>query len=204
MAATSVWFHDIYNQRFKVVALDQIKAREHIDWIVATHNIIPFQFWGRRDVLAEQDDNRKYLGKWEISRIALSESGDPLAFCIGFELRPDDQYYSKPGVYLHRLAVAQGAQGKMIGVLLQTETIAQIFKRGLRYVGSPQHPVLVWGQTNKILANKTVVRFHQGAGFRIVGEKSYPDRIDVIMRMDATDFWNSHHVRRWRMQRDPE
>src|SRR5204862_4066313 len=133
----------------------------------------------------DRDAHRSFHGKWEISRLAISSEGKPLGFCIGFELEPDQEVYREPGVYLHRLAVDQAARGRMIGALLQADTVVKIFIRGLRYVSDERNPILIYGQTNRTRENLAVIRFHNAAGFVTVREKSYSDRDDVVFKMDA-------------------
>lgn len=197
----SHWFNDYHGEPFRVTRLSPSIAKKHQAWLLKTHNEIPLQHWTARELFASGDGSRSYLGKWEISRIALSISDQPLAFCIGFEMIPDNLYYNEVGIYLHRLAVDSNARGRRIGALLQTETIAQAFARGLCFVGNPRAPVLIFGQTNKTSSNEGVRLFHRAAGFQEIGEKPYPDRTDVVMRMDAINFWSSRHVWQWRSSR---
>lgn len=192
------WFADSRGALFYVAGLSSDLAIAHKDWLVRTHNTIPFQSWTEDDLFALSDRRREFLGKWEISRIAVSAMGIPLAFCIGFEMRPDHEHYHEPGIYLHRLAVAPEVQGRMIGALLQAETIVQSFLRGLCYAGDGRTPVFICGQTNKTVGNSRVRLLHRAAGFQEIGEKIYTDRTDVVLRMDAGDCWSSRHLRQWR------
>src|ERR1039458_5947562 len=95
------WFRDSRGETFCVQSLSADIARAHTDWLLRTHNTIPFQHWTEKDLFADGDARRSYTDKWKISRIALSPAGAPLAFCIGFEMQPDSEYYQEPGIYLH-------------------------------------------------------------------------------------------------------
>ena len=203
MAEPGSWFKDSRGEPFRITVLCAELAKPHRQWLVKTHNEIPFQHWTEEELFAASDGTRAYLGKWEISRIAFSSTGEPLAFCIGFEMQPDHQYYHQAGIYLHRLAVAPNVQGRMIGALLQAETIVQAFLRGLCFAGSVRAPVVIFGQTNITPSNYRVRLFHKAAGFREVGQKTYPDRTDVILRMGAAEFWSSRHLWQWRLARIP-
>lgn len=187
-------FHRIYT-------LTRGIARERAAELLWIHNLIPNQHWELRDLLAEHDETRVYHGKWEISSIALTTDKVVSGFCIGFEREPDFKFYFEKGIYLHRLSVSLGLQGRAIGALLQTETIVRCFLRGLTHVGGPFDPVVVYGQTDSATYNRSVHLFHKAAGFEVVGEKPYERRTDVIMRMTAQSFWASRHVAMWRQRR---
>lgn len=193
------WFCDSRGEAFCVQKLSADLARVHSDWLLTTHNTIPYQHWTEADLFADGDARRSYTDKWKISRIALSPTGAPLAFCIGFEMQPDSEYYREPGVYLHRLAVAPQFRGRMIGLLLQAETIVQAFCRGLIQSGSTSYPVVLFGQTSESPENNSVLLFHKAAGFREVGKKPYANRTDLVLRMEAADFWASRHAQKWRV-----
>ena len=116
-------------------------------------------------------------------------------------MQPDFEYYREPGIYLHRLAVAPQFRGKMIGLLLQAETIVQAFSRGPIRRGSSVYAIAIFGQTSEAPENKSARLFHKAAGFREVGKKPYADRTDLVLRMEAADFWASRHAEKWRASR---
>ncbi|MCG8554035.1 MAG: GNAT family N-acetyltransferase [Proteobacteria bacterium] len=203
MADDQAHLLDSRGDLFTVRSLSPAMASRFADDLVAAHNLIPYQRWTMEDLLADRDSAREFFGKWEISTIALSVDERPLGFCIGFERAADGTYYESNGIYLHRLAVSSQFQGRSIGALLQAETIARALSRGLKYVQDlPVAPI--FGQTNLQESNRRVLLFHHAAGFRQVGEKTYGDRTDAILRLDRPDFEASRHAALWRRRRYSE
>jgi GNAT superfamily N-acetyltransferase len=186
------------------VQLSASLANERAADLLRAHNLIPSQRWTSDELLADGDGTRQYFGKWDVSRVAITEDGRTIGFCIGFELVPDLQFYHERCFYLHRLAVLPEFRGRMIGALLQAETVVGCFVRGFHDIGSIRDPVVIYGQTDTADWNRSVRLFHQAAGFRVVGQKAYADRTDAIMKMDAQGFWRSDHVALWRRYRVPE
>lgn len=194
-------FRDSRGDIFGVTHLTPSLARERSADLLLAHNLIPFQKWAIKDLLADCDGSRQFLGKWEVSRIAIASNGDTLGFCIGFERQPDFTFYHEPCFYLHRLAIVPAYQGRSIGALLQAETVVSCFVRGYNYVGSSSGPVVLYGQTDSAYCNRKVLLFYKAAGFRVVGQKPYENRTDVVMKMDAQSFWGSRHLSLWRRHR---
>lgn len=194
-------FRDSRGETYHIAPLTSSLAHERAADLLFAHNLIPSQKWGIDELLADRDQLRPFLGKWDISRIAIAQNGDTVGFCIGFELPPDHTFYHEPCFYLHRLAVVSTYQGRGVGAVLQAETVVGCFIRGFAYVASPLTPVVLYGQTDAADHNRTVRVFYETAGFRVIGQKPYDDRTDFIMKMDAQSFWHSRHVGLWRRQR---
>jgi GNAT superfamily N-acetyltransferase len=204
MDGRGTYFRDAHGDMFCVVNLSATVATERATDLLRAHNLIPSQKWTIDQLLADGDGARQYFGKWDVSRVAIAGDGGTIGFCIGFELVPDFQYYHERCFYLHRLAILPEFRGRMIGPLLQAETVVGCFVRGFHDIGSVRDPVVICGQTDMADWNRAVRLFHQAAGFRVVGQKPYPARTDAIMKMDADSFWRSDHVALWRRQRAPE
>lgn len=189
---TSRWFRDRDGKVFTVVPLTRARAAQHADELLSIHNTIPFQHWTRADLLADRDESRVYHGKWEISRIALDETGCPLAFNVGFEREPDGVYYREACVYLHRLAVAPACRGRYVGALLHAETISCVFERGMRILRA-DGAFAVFGQANEVPDAAKLLAFYRDIGLEPVGRKPYDDRVDLILRLTRASFLGSRH-----------
>lgn len=194
-------FIDANGEVFRVTQLTRELAETHVDWLVRVHNYIPYQQWTRETALADHDDYREFHGKWEISRIALSENGNPIGFCIGFELVPDGIHYLEPGIYMHRMSLEHEYRSRQIGAILHAEAIGKAFERGIRRIKRSQTGLIIYGQTNDVPENKKIIQFYFDAGFKVVGAKSYPDRKDVILSMTEQEFLKSRHAKLWRSRR---
>ena len=186
-------FRDRSGRIFSICRLTRDLAEEHADRIIWLHNFIPFQYWDVDDLLREADAMRPFYGKWEISRLAFGSDRDVIGFCIGFELAPDGIYYHRPGVYMHRLSVDPLYRRSYIGAMLQAEASYFAFERGMRHIIS-RDDVVLYGQTNDVPENVHMLKFYDDAGFRIVGQKPYSDRVDVIMEMTRQSFFASRHA----------
>ncbi len=190
-------FRDREGASFTVVPLTRDEAARHAPLLVAIHNDIPFQHWTEQDLIADSDDRRTFHGKWELSALAITADGTPMGFCIAFELEPDHRYYEHPGIYMHRMSLASPYRRRQVGALLHAEALWRAFCRGAQITAPVGAPVRVYGQTNERPENSRVLEFHRDAGFRPVGRKPYPDRVDVIMEMTVESFLLSRHTELW-------
>ena len=186
-------FIDRIGEMFIVDQLSKELAIKHGEILVSIHNEIPFQNWTVQDLLSEDDNQRSYFGKWEISTIIFNKLYSPIGLCIGFELQPDMKDFFVPGIYMHRLALLESYRRKYIGAISHAETLSRVFSRGLRHLKC-NDPMRIYGQTNNTTENQYIIDFHLDAGFNPSGIKRYHDREDLIMCMSHNDFVKSKHA----------
>lgn len=184
----------------EVLTLSRRLCEAHAIDLLSIHNsVLPHQ-WSIGDLLSDADTYRVFYGKWDVSRVAFSQSGVPIGVCIGFERLAEPPVYPVNCVYMHRLAVAATHQGIGVGIGLHCAALDDVFERGLELISAPSR-FYVFGQADAAPWNERTRCFHRDAGFAVVGEKRYPDRVDLVMRMSRQAFYRSRHFERWRISK---
>lgn len=137
--------------------------------LVSLHNLIPFQHWSAKQLLADGDETRTYRSKWNISCTATC-SNEIVGLCLAFfqEYKPSDKLF----LYLHRIVVDPTLRRRGIGRSL----IASAVQRAMRensfdavYVQTPIDPC-------------GPIAFYRRLGFRAAGFKRYEARTDWILK----------------------
>lgn len=195
-------FLDARDNEFVVRPLTLEVATVYADRLVEIHNGILNQYWTNGNLLANSDAQREFAGKWEISTFtSRAKSCVPIGFCIGFET-PSSPYFPEAGVYMHRTALLNSERGCGIGAIMHVETMLRIFRRPLRYVHAISDSAFpAYGQTSNAKENQRALAFWLDAGFEIIGEKPYLDRVDYVMRMTKMSVLRSRHYQLWQRGR---
>jgi len=84
-------------------------AEQYADRLVDLHNLIPFQYWSKEELLADGDSKRRYERKWDISFLCKVDNL-PVGICIAFI-----EFRNNPACYIHRIAVDRLYRNNGIG-----------------------------------------------------------------------------------------
>jgi ribosomal protein S18 acetylase RimI-like enzyme len=188
MTGQSKMFKDRDGEAIFITQLTENMAMSHMASLISIHNQIPFQYWDKDKLLSVSDDVRKYTRKWELSFMAFEKSRTrPIALCVAFEIVSNDTVPGKC-VYIHRLAVAPDFRRRYVGTILNSQVMANAFAHGT---------VRIYCQTNDTTENVGAQQFYLGAGFEIVGRKSYSNREDLVLASTRERFEHSRHWQQW-------
>jgi ribosomal protein S18 acetylase RimI-like enzyme len=154
----------------RIERLDRSTASANSNRIAELLNRIPLLDYAADDVVAEVSHRGKPYGhKWHHSLFANADN-EIVAVLIAYEKQVDPPYYPERSSYLSEIAVDPAWEGLGIARRLTEQWLDETSDIG-------PHSL----QTNSSESNATVIAFYERLGFRKVSEKTYDNRVDLIM-----------------------
>lgn len=160
-------------------------AEKYAKRLGALANLIPGVDYTSDDILTEQKGDRRMPNKWDHSMIILGQIGEPIAFIMGYErIAEGNEQYPSNTLYISELAVAESCQGRGIARNLLRDFLTKNNVVGfLSLEGELNYSI----QTNSAGWNAHVVDLYKSFGFSERAIKEYPNRIDVVLGVKASE-----------------
>jgi ribosomal protein S18 acetylase RimI-like enzyme len=165
--------------KYIVYKLDKDIAKIYSKQITNLVNDIPLVEYKEQDILADYKKDRIFYGKWEHSLIVF-DNKTPIAIIIAYERQSENNnLYPQNTIYISELAVKsnyrrQGIAKQLLKLWLELNIKFYHLKGSVNY--SIQNNSAVW--------NQYVINLYTSFGFTNDGMKEYPNRKDVILRMN--------------------
>lgn len=174
---------------YQIERLSRERAKDAAAELLELHNGIPHVRWDEARLLADrsEDGHVEYLGKWEISLVALRE-GRPIGLLIAYFKGASEEHPAQ-AAYIHRLAVDRRARGQGIGSHLVGYFLEELFNR-------VPWLLTVTVQTNDEDANDAVLRFYDDFRFKRVHRVYYPNKVDCLFELPRDEFRWAHRAGR--------
>jgi ribosomal protein S18 acetylase RimI-like enzyme len=164
--------------KFSVLLLTKDIAKEHINLLIELVNQIPLVNYTKKDILAENKDDRIFHSKWKHSLI-LFDDKKPIGVIIGYERKKEEnKQYPQNSIYISELGIHPDYQKRGLGKKLLKTFLEYNQKIGfMNLKGNLSFSI----QTNSANWNKHVIDLYQTFGFKQTSLKQYDNRIDYVL-----------------------